>query len=202
MQNTYYKQSIEFASYVQDQLRDRAKRKDRGVVQQGLLVLAQTAMPGVLIETGFITNPTEEKFLMSDYGEDLIASAIYRAFKQYKTRIEERSHFTIAPETQATVEAKDTVKEDTIKDRITFRVQIASSKNLVETTPENFQGITDVSVIQQSKWYKYTAGRNMTYEEALERCSTVKTTYPGAFVVAVKNGEIIPLKEALIEINQ
>ena len=95
MQNTYLKHSIEFASYVQDQFRDRSKRKDRGVVQQGLLVLAQTSMPGVLIETGFISNPEEEKFLITEYGQDLIASAIYRAFKRYKQRIEENSQFTV-----------------------------------------------------------------------------------------------------------
>jgi N-acetylmuramoyl-L-alanine amidase len=45
-------------------------------------------MPSVLIETGFVSNPNEEKFLLSDQGQDYIASAIYRAFKQYKIEME------------------------------------------------------------------------------------------------------------------
>ncbi len=48
MQKTYFKQSIEFGDFVQDQFRERAGRKDLGVREQGLLVLAQTSMPGVI----------------------------------------------------------------------------------------------------------------------------------------------------------
>ncbi len=95
MQNLYLEQSIEFAAIVQDEFHNRAKRKDRGVIQQGLLVLARTSMPGVLIETGFITNPKEEKFLITDYGQSIVASAIFRAFRNYKDAIEERSNFNV-----------------------------------------------------------------------------------------------------------
>ncbi len=96
MQKTYFKQSIEFGDYVQDQFRERAGRKDLGVREQGIYVLAQTAMPGVLVETGFISNPDEEKFLMSEYGQDIIASAIYRGFRQYKEEIDRRSNLAVA----------------------------------------------------------------------------------------------------------
>ena len=54
-------------------------------------------MPGILIETGFITNPDEEKYLMSEEGQDFIASAIFRAFRDYKKIIESRSSFAMAP---------------------------------------------------------------------------------------------------------
>ncbi len=200
MQNTYLKQSIEFASYVQDQFRERANRKDRGVVQQGLLVLARSAMPGVLIETGFISNLQEEKYLMTDEGQDIIASAIYRAFKQYKTRIEDRSHFTVLPpEPEKEIEP---LKEIVKTDEIYFRVQIASSKNRVSTTPSSFKGQTDVAIIEQGRWFKYTVGANLTYSQALNRCESVKNDFPGSFVIAVKNNEIVPLGEALIQINK
>ena len=53
-------------------------------------MLHQTAMPSVLIETGFITNKEEEKFLASDIGQDYMASAIFRAFKEYKHEIESK----------------------------------------------------------------------------------------------------------------
>jgi len=210
MQNTYLKHSIEFASYVQDQFRERSKRKDRGVVQQGLLVLAQTAMPGVLIETGFISNPEEEKFLMTEYGQDLIASAIYRAFKQYKIRIEENSKFTIdqaLAREQLNAEQElftgDRGTEDqSIDNEIIFMVQIASSRNRIDPAPSAFKGYENVTVIQQGKWYKYAVGYNLSYHEALQRCSSVKADFPGAFVVAIKNDELVPLNEALIEINR
>ena len=210
MQNIYLKQSIEFASYVQDQFRERARRKDRGVIQQGLLVLAQTAMPGVLIETGFISNPEEEKFLMTAYGQDLVASGIYRAFKQYKVRIEENSKFIAeqvpeqVPEPEADPETAPpaSTQMQNNPDEIFFLVQIASSKNLVPTTPSDFRGYSDVTVIEHGKWYKYAVGRVMTYHDALEACTAVKEDFPGAFVIAVRNNEIVPLNEAILEINR
>ncbi len=87
-QNAYLDLSLEFASLVQDQFRLRARRIDRGVHQAGFLVLWRTTMPSVLVEVGYISNPAEERYLMSRYGQDIIASAIYRAFKQYKAKVE------------------------------------------------------------------------------------------------------------------
>lgn len=88
-QSTYLSQSLLFAAKVQDQLNDYAGRLNRGVKQAGLLVLARTSMPGVLIETGFLTNRDEEKYLLSSKGQNQIATAIYRAFKEYKIDMEE-----------------------------------------------------------------------------------------------------------------
>ncbi len=87
-QNAYLDLSLQFAQLVQDQFRDRARRRDLGVHQAGFLVLWRTTMPSVLIEVGYISNPAEERYLNSKYGQDIIASAIYRAFKQYKFSFE------------------------------------------------------------------------------------------------------------------
>ncbi|MBE0668162.1 MAG: N-acetylmuramoyl-L-alanine amidase, partial [Bacteroidales bacterium] len=87
MQNTYLKQSTEFASLIQYQFRDRVGRFDRGVKQAGLVVLWRSTMPSVLVELGFITHPEEEKFLLSESGQDYLASAIFRAFRDYKNSI-------------------------------------------------------------------------------------------------------------------
>lgn len=204
MQNTFLKQSIEFASYVQDQFRERARRKDRGVKQQGLLVLAQSAMPGVLIETGFITNEQEERFLNTENGQDIIASAIYRAFKQYKARIEGRSNFTIQPEPKENA-MNEEIPENGIQDtgdELIFCVQVAALRNRVDPTPDRFNGYPKIEVIEQGRTFKYVINENMTYHQALDRCTTAKDDFPGAFVVAVRNGEIVPLDEALNEINQ
>lgn len=87
-QNAYMAQSLKFATILEKQFKERANRNSRGVKQESFLVLYKTAMPSVLIETGFLSNKTEEKYLLSEDGQAYIASAIYRAFKEYKQYIE------------------------------------------------------------------------------------------------------------------
>ncbi len=91
MQNTYIKQSTDFATKIQDQFRDRIGLVDRSVKQGGLMVLWMSTMPSVLIEVGFLSNSDEEKNLNTTKGQEYIASAIYRAFKKYKQTIDYRS---------------------------------------------------------------------------------------------------------------
>jgi N-acetylmuramoyl-L-alanine amidase len=87
-QSAYQESSLSFAQKVEDQFRSRVGRISRGVKQAGFLVLWKTTMPSVLIETGFLSQPTEEQFLAGAKGQDLIASGIYRAFKEYKIEVE------------------------------------------------------------------------------------------------------------------
>ncbi|XZF14221.1 N-acetylmuramoyl-L-alanine amidase family protein [Chitinophagaceae bacterium MMS25-I14] len=63
-------------------------RTDLGVKQQSLEVLAGSAMPGVLVECGFINNPEEETYLNSEEGQTQVAMAIYRGLKAYKQDVE------------------------------------------------------------------------------------------------------------------
>lgn len=87
-QSAYMQNSLNFAQKVEDQFKTRVGRSSRGVKQAGFLVLWRTTMPSVLIETGFLSNSKEETFLSGDSGQDLIASGIYRAFKEYKDELE------------------------------------------------------------------------------------------------------------------
>lgn len=80
--------SEKIAYMVEDQLKNRAQRKSRGVKQMGLVVLYQSTMPGILVETGFLTNAAEKRYLTSDYGQSIIASAIFRAIRDYKVNYE------------------------------------------------------------------------------------------------------------------
>lgn len=86
--SSYQQESQELASLIEDQLGNRAARTSRGVKQAGFLVLWRASMPAVLVETGFVSNPTEADFLSSPDGQDLIASAIFRALRDYKERYE------------------------------------------------------------------------------------------------------------------
>lgn len=87
-QNIYREKSLSFASLIQEQFTQKTKLFNRGVKEAGFLVLYKTAMPGVLVEAGFLSNPEEEKFLTSENGQNLIASSIFRAFRTYKHMIE------------------------------------------------------------------------------------------------------------------
>ena len=87
-QSAYQESSLSFAQKVEDQFEHRVGRHSRGVKQAGFVVLWRTTMPSVLIETGFLSHPSEEQFLAGDKGQDLIASGIYRAFKEYKSEVE------------------------------------------------------------------------------------------------------------------
>lgn len=104
-------QSIKIAQQVQEQFTRRVGRKDRSVQQAGFLVLYKTAMPSILVELGFITNATEEKFLMSEDGKAYMASAIYRAFREYKLQYDrENSAAPDIPEEWKEILAPDAAK--------------------------------------------------------------------------------------------
>ena len=231
MQSVYFDHSINLAKFIQDQFRDRVKRIDRGVKQQGLLVLAQTSMPGVLIETGFVTNPEEEKYLMTDEGQDYIASAIFRAFRDYKQSIESRTIFThINSDTREDMSAfivgtsdasmdsganDDTVvaadKNTPVNDRMTepleqsgknsieFKVQIAVSSNPIPIDSDFFRELNDVWEYKNDHLYKYAVGSKRSYNEIIEYSKWIKNRFPDAFIIAVKNGEIISMEQALKE---
>ncbi|HTH56328.1 MAG TPA: N-acetylmuramoyl-L-alanine amidase [Cyclobacteriaceae bacterium] len=87
-QSAYQESSLLFAAKVEEQFKKKAGRYSRGVKQAGFWVLWRTAMPSVLIETGFLTNAKEESFLLSSAGQESIAEGIYNAFKEYKSEIE------------------------------------------------------------------------------------------------------------------
>jgi N-acetylmuramoyl-L-alanine amidase len=87
-QSAYMDNSLRFAQKVEHQFKHKVGRSSRGVKQAGFIVLWKSAMPSALIETGFLTNPEEEKFLNDKSGQSYIASGIYRAFRDYKQEME------------------------------------------------------------------------------------------------------------------
>lgn len=209
MQSAFQQQSIEFADKVQRQFRERVGRKDRGVKQAPFLVLHQTTMPSVLIETGFLTNASEEKFLTSDVGQDYLASAIYRAFKEYNADIEQRAKILYESEVKAQtrnsereVSKKDDQKKAQIttvsNDDVTFMVQLATSSKLLETKPENFKRLEGVSYYEAGGLYRYTYGAESSWENAstLQK-EVVEKGYHDAFIIAFHKGKRISVNNAL-----
>lgn len=210
-QNAFLDQSLSFAAKIQEQFTERVGRKNRGVKQAGFLVLHQTNMPSVLIETGFLTNLEEEKFLISNIGQDYMASAIFRAFKDYKMEIEEK----VKVEQVVDEVRKEKVKEVTVKEvvknkkgkkkknieeevGIIFKVQIATSSVKKELIPENFNGIENVSLYEAGGLYRYTVGKERDISDANSLQLQLRAKgFKDAFIVAFKDGKRIPLSEAI-----
>lgn len=87
-QQRHLQQSIQFAQEVQRQMVKVAGRVDAGVHQAGFIVLAHTAMPAVLVEMDYISNPEVEQLLASREGTTRIAQALYTAFIRYRESLQ------------------------------------------------------------------------------------------------------------------
>ena len=212
-QNAFIDQSLNLAAKIQVQFTDRVGRKNRGVKQAGFLVLHQTNMPSVLIETGFLTNKEEEKFLTSNIGQDYMSSAVYRAFKSYKEEIEAKQKQEDNQKKEKIVEdvkieTKEPKKEkkrnkmskgkNVVEKGVVFKVQIATSPKLLELIPQNFNGVENVGIYKAGGLYRYVVGKedNMTQANRLQLQLRAKG-FKDAFVVAFSDGERISVSEAL-----
>lgn len=212
-QNAFLEQSLSYASKVQNEFKKNKNLTDKGVKQAGFLVLWKTSMPSVLIETGFLTHAEEEKYLGSPKGQDQIAFAIYKAFKNYKAEVE---GYDAGPEnevrpkiTEEQVEAfdehmKEVPKPDSVKptpvlieQNLVFKIQITNSTKKIPLNSSKFQGLKNVEEFEENKTYKYFTGNFKTMDEAFsEQRRLRKENYQDAFTVAFLNGKKISIKEA------
>ncbi len=224
-QNIFLEQSLGMAVHVQDQFRERAGRHDRGVKQAGFLVLYRTTMPGILVETGFLSNDAEERYLLSEQGQVYLASAIYRAFKEYKNEVESLAanplvfndkHAVVTPTANIPQEvmvrsqdkspdpipaAQTGTNPDEIaassEDNLFFRVQFYTSPQKIPLNSAIFKNIQDVREYYHGGLFKYTSGNVPTFEKAYELCKKVRLKgFEDAFVVAFHNEVRLDINKA------
>ena len=86
MQNAYYEQSLLFAAECDISMSKGPISHSRGISQDPFYVLWKSAMPSVLLEIGFISNPADLKVMRSSSGQDKIATALFNAFKEFKSK--------------------------------------------------------------------------------------------------------------------
>ena len=181
MQNASFEQSIKMASLVQKQLKKGPITVNRGIKQAPILVLWKTTMPAILVEVGFLSNPSDRRILASKAERDKIADNIFKAFRAFKDGYDEDISFvdeseTDIPEPQVEVAAAK-------PDGKAYRIQImASTKNLSEGNSQ-FKGLKDVDKQRIDGLYKYTVGSYASKEEASAALKTVKAKFPEAFIV-------------------
>lgn len=133
MQDRNMKQSVEFARHIQSAYGDQG-RKNKGVHQAGFLVLRATAMPSVLTEVGFISNPEEERFLNSKEGVQKLARALYQGFRAYRRRAYAANEAVETDESNAT-DRQMTAVRDEVNDVAPVRVP-TSDGEFAATTAE------------------------------------------------------------------
>ncbi|UKN00355.1 N-acetylmuramoyl-L-alanine amidase [Paracrocinitomix mangrovi] len=150
------KTSYKWAQLIEDQFKSRAGRHSRGVktsddLGHSLQVLKFTKIPTVVVECGFITNSTESAYLATDYGQDIIASAIFRATRSFVKTQHPKIDFSVK-------ELQENVVKEEGKNEAFYRVQIMSSKSPIEPDDARFKCIdyeVERVMIETSSNYKY-----------------------------------------------
>lgn len=199
MQNAYLQQSMTLASLVQHQYTKRVGRKDREVQQAGFLVLHRTSMPSILTELGFISNAKERAFLMSEEGQDFMASAIFRAVRDYKKEIDAKQSTTMtAAETseQNIVVEMPTTPAGPSHFGVTYKLQIFSSSKILKLDHRSIKDLEEVDYYVDGSLYKYTIGYSSNIEEIKALKEKYNNEYKGCFIVAFENGKRISMAEA------
>ena len=215
MQEEFLENSIELAGKIQDRFVKDLGKKSRGggVKQAPYMVLHKAYMPRVLIETGFISNPTEGARLDSEDGQQEIATAIAEAIVSYKKdffgdganepvierpskRIDDTPVVNQPKKTEATPIKEEVKKSD--NKGVVFKVQLSASTKKVETVPSNFKGLKNVDSSQDKKLYIYTYGDTSDYLEAKKLLSEAKSKgYSSAYLIAFKDGKSVNVKDVI-----
>ena len=172
-------------------------------------------MPAVLIETGFISNPHDQKILTSESGQTNIARAIFAAFQAYKNSVERNSVVLTGGLEEQKVEQKQTSqvqkqnqKTSTVEKKevekvvgesdendLFYAIQVASSKTRIKDF--RYLKLKDnVEVLKGIDRYRYYVKKTSSYEKALEFQQEVRKTVKDCFVIAVYKGKQISVAEA------
>ena len=177
--NANSKVGLDLANAIQDQFLNRAGRSSRGVKIKhdrgyNLMVLKDSKMPAVLVECGVMSNSTEEAYLNSERGQSLIASAIFRAFRDY---IDKRHGIK-------------QVSDKSIAKQISpmYKIQILASNTPLSTNMPDFKALGDP--IEEIKLegttfnYKYYVGTFSSKKEARKKLKAIQEThFQDAFIV-------------------
>ncbi len=219
LQEEYLDQSITIATKIQNEYTNKLDRKNRGVKQGPFLVLNQTSMPSVLTELGFLSYRPEGEYLNSESGQNELAKGIADAILSYKkeyyggtivvdrTEREKEKEKPVPNESLAKIDTPKTKEVKKIEpeivakpsnDEAVFKIQISASGKKLDLVPQNFKGLSPISLVVDNALYKYFYAETSSYEEAKTKLAEAKEKgYESSFIVAFKNGKKISIQEAL-----
>ncbi|MFH6995988.1 N-acetylmuramoyl-L-alanine amidase [Flavobacterium sp. FlaQc-48] len=207
MQEEYLDNSISLASKIEDNFDKLGKKLRHGGVKQApFMVLHKAYMPRVLVETGFVSNPTEGNILNSEEGQNDIAKAIAEAILSYKNEYfgsgnpeiaEARPARDTSTPKKAKVVETAAVAKNTPKG-IFFKVQLIASIKKTPLEPKNFKGLKNVTMLYENNIYKYFYQETSNYDTAKKYLEEAKDKgYGAAFLIATKDGEKISIQDAI-----
>lgn len=192
-QNSFQSQNLEMATAVQAQFKKNTAVRDRGVKSAGFWVLYKTAMPGILIELGFLSNPIDEAYLLSEKGQNQMAAAIYNALKEYKIKHDALELQKLGMTANDVKKIRANKKE--IKD-VSFRVQFLSLSTDKKLTGKKYTKLPDIKSYFHKGMYRYTSGDTHNYTEIVNLQNQVrKMGFKDAFIIALFNDQRISIAE-------
>lgn len=199
LQDKNMEQSVELARMVQKRACASAHRQDKGVKQAGFLVLRETSMPSCLIELGFISTPSEEKYLNTADGVRALGKGIYQAFVDYKNKYASGSQMVSQlppppPSDDAAPKPQPPTGEAPV-----FKVQIMASETPIAQGSKRFKGEKGIDSYEEKGMYKYTIGASADYYEISSLRKRLASKFPDAFIVAFKGGRRMDINAAIEE---
>ncbi|KAA3621832.1 MAG: N-acetylmuramoyl-L-alanine amidase [Flavobacterium sp.] len=199
LQEEYLDQSIMLAGLVQNNFTSNLKRKDRSVKQAGFIVLHQSYMPSVLIETGFLTNRKEGAYLNSKKGQKEMAREIAKGIITYRKNLMLATSDSQNPViTQDEIDKAISETEEDVYEGVVFKVQLLASSKKIETSANNFNGLKDIDRHLEDGLYKYYYGETSDYNKIrLMQTYAKNNGYPTCYIVAFRDKEKLKLSEVL-----
>ncbi|MDQ1771429.1 N-acetylmuramoyl-L-alanine amidase [Labilibaculum sp. A4] len=191
--------SINLAEFTEFQFKTRVGRHSRGVREAGFWVLKQVSMPSILVEVGFVSNPTEANYLKHSENQDYLASAIFRAFRDYKTKVEESSVVLERKEELVRIDttiATSVINEPETNPQLEYCIQIKSSTKQIPLNSAAFNQLENIKERMSDGVYKYTVGSTDKYKEIVILQKEIRKVINDCFVVVFYNGERISLSKA------
>ena len=193
VQNQNLAQSLKFADYVEDTFRRDARRSDRGVKQAGFWVISKNIIPSVLVELGFLTNRKEERYLNSEKGQNQMAHALYRAFREYKADIDTRSAAVVEARLKARSKALAQVKNlpaAKLSKGIIYGVQLCAVRHPTSVSDAAFKSLHPIRAQRDGAYFRYVYGVAKTPEQAYTLLArAIQKGFEQAFLVAYRNGK-------------
>lgn len=199
IRNLHLENSVNLATMIQSELVKTTKQVNREVRQAPLWVLKDVAMPAALVEIGYITNPDDERFMMSNAGQDKIARSIFKGFQNYKNKLEAKTVGSWKIQNDKVDNNKTIASEAGVgkgtSERPFYAIQVASSVGRIKNCASICKNIK-VSELHSNGRYRYYVKASESLDVVKKSLGEVKKFVKDCFVIAIYNNEIISVAEA------